>query len=212
MQSLKRISIVGAVVLPLLLVAITAEAQISLELQGGATFPTGDLNDYWNIGYTAGGTFLYELTPFVSLGVNLAYSGMGLDADKVKDEMDMDDWDISGGTATVFSACAEVRAHAGAMDMATLFAGAGFGLFHIGVTDIESTFEDEKETSTFDSEDQPGGYVHAGGAIPLSPMIKLGIKAQWTFYQMKNDDLKDMLEASEGRNFASVTAALIIGF
>jgi len=210
MRSVKKISILGAFVISFILAATPSIAQITLELQGGATFPTGDLNEYWNIGYTAGSTILYEVTPFVSLGVNLAYSGMGLDADRLKGELNLEEWDISGGTASVFSACGEIRAHAGAMDVATIFAGAGFGLFHIGLSDIESTFEDEKETSSFASEDQPGGYIHAGGAIPLSPMVKLGLKGQFTFYQIKNEDLEYMLDASEGRSFVSLMAVLII--
>ncbi|MCG7852454.1 MAG: hypothetical protein MIO92_08015 [Methanosarcinaceae archaeon] len=212
MQTLKKIWIVSAFATALFLFALPSEAQISVECQGGPAFPMGDLNEYWGIGYTFGGTLLYEVTPFVSLGVNLAYSNMGLDTGRVKGNLGLEDWDISGGSASIFSACGEIRAHSGAMDMATLFAGAGFGLFHIGLTDIEISNGADDETASFDSEDQPGGYIHAGGTIPLTQMVRLGLKGQYTFYQMKNGDLMDMLTVSEGRSFFSFMAALVIGF
>ena len=133
-MKLKTIVGAGAALMLFVLFATPGSAQIMIELQGGAAFPTGEQNEYWGIGFSGGGTLLYELTPFVSLGVNLAYSKMGLDTEHYKSKFGKDDWELSGADMTVFSACGELRAHAGAMDFATLFAGAGFGFFQLGIT------------------------------------------------------------------------------
>lgn len=213
MQASRTIRFAAVLLILAVLVPTQVSAQVSLELQGGALFPTGDLNEYWGIGFTAGGTVLYELTPFVSIGVNLAYSKTGLDDGSVRAAFDLpDELELEGGAASIFSACGEIRAHAGAMDMATVFAGVGFGLFNIGLTDMSGTYEGDTETVSFDRENQPGGYIHAGAAVNVSPMVKLGIKGQMTFYATNNSEEAELFELGESRNYFSLIGALIIGF
>ncbi len=213
MQASRTVRLAFVLLVLAALASTQASAQVSLELQGGALFPTGDFNEYWGIGYTTGGTVLYELTPFVSIGVNLAYSKLGLDDGSYKTAFNLaDDVEIEGGDASIFSACGEIRAHAGAMDMATVFAGAGFGLFNLGLSDLKTTDQGTTDTESFERENQPGGYIHAGAAVNVSSMVKLGIKGQMTFYATGNSEETEFFKLSETRSYFSLIGAVIIGF
>ncbi len=190
----------GAVFSPL-------QAMVHFDVGGGVAMPTGDLNDYWGMGPSFSGTILFPATPFVSIGANFGYSKMPMDHDSFVDAIGMPDLDLSGGDLSVFNACAELRVHAGAMEMAYIFAGAGLGLYNIGLSDLKA---EGYEPLKYDSENKLGGYIHAGFAMPITPMVKLGLKGQFNFYSVdKKEELEDYF--AETQNFFSLMGILIIG-
>ncbi|MBN2184528.1 MAG: hypothetical protein JW746_04295 [Candidatus Krumholzibacteriota bacterium] len=182
------------------------QAMVHFDLGGGVAMPTGDLNDYWGMGPVFSGTILFPATPFVSIGANFGFSKMAFDHDTFADAIGEPDLDLSGGDLSVLNVCAELRVHAGAMEMAYIFGGAGLGLYNIGLSDLT----DGNETLEFDRENKVGGYIHAGFAMPITPMIKLGLKGQFNFYKVdKNEDLDEYF--AETQNFFSLMGILIIG-
>lgn len=190
-----------------LLVFVPLQAQIYLDLSGGVVVPIGEMNDYWGMGPGFSGSILYQVTPFVSVGANFGYSKMGFDDGSYRDEMsEPDAFDISGGDLSVFNACGELRIHAGAMEKAFVFGGAGLGLFNIGRSDL--TLGTKPEFSD-DGVNKLGGFINAGVVVPLMPLVKLGVKGQYTLYSI--DDDKAFPELENTRNYFTVMGVLIIG-
>ena len=182
------------------------QAQVYFDLGGGVAIPTGDLNDYWGMGPALSGTILFPATPFVSVGVNLGFSKMGFDHDTFVKDIGEPDLDLSGGDLSVFNVCGELRVHAGAMQKAYVFGGAGLGLYNIGISDLT----DGVDNLSFDSENKVGGYIHAGFAMPITPIMKIGVRGQFNFYKIdKNEEMEDYF--SETQNFFSLMGVLIIG-
>ena len=187
--------------------ATSCSATIKLELAGGANFPTADFNDYWGIGLGGDVTLLFELNPFFSAGVNLAYNNNPFDSDTYEKQQNLgSNYSVTGGDASVFSACGELRAHTGAMDKATFFGGLGIGLFNSSFKDIKPSVGKIIE---LESENQLGGYLHAGLAMSVSPNVLLGLKGQINFF--KNEEVS-VLNIGEMMSYFSLKAVTIVEF
>jgi len=129
------------------------------------------------------GAFLMEITPFVSGGFSASYSTLGFDADAVKAEAeDPASFSVSGGDVSIVSFCGELRGQTGAMDKAIFYGGAGMGLYRVSISDITAGYADDMETVTIDTKNRFGGFVNVGFAVPVSPMIGLGARAQYNIY------------------------------
>jgi hypothetical protein len=153
------------------------------ELGAGIASPVGNLQDNWNTGLGLNGAFLMEITPFVSGGFSASYSTMGFDVDAFKAEAaDPEHFIASGGDISIMSFCGELRGQTGAMDKALFYGGAGIGLYLVSIADITAGYTDDMETVTFDRKSRFGGFVNAGFAIPVSPIIGLGARAQYNIY------------------------------
>ncbi|MBN2069948.1 MAG: hypothetical protein JW814_00715 [Candidatus Krumholzibacteriota bacterium] len=186
------------------------QAQVHFDIGGGIAAPTGDLNDYWGMGPALSGTILFPATPFISVGANIGFSKMGFDHEAFLDAMDAPpDIDLSGGDLSVISACGEIRLHAGAMEKAYVFGGAGLGLFHYSLSDLT----DGEDSLTFESENKLGGYIHAGVAMPITPIMKIGVRGQMNFFSngSDSDDDEGFEDTSSTNNYFSLMGVLIIG-
>jgi hypothetical protein len=183
-----------------------ASADMGFEFNIGMDSPVGDLNEYWRVGLGLNGGFFGEITPFVSAGVTAGFSLFGLDENHVLEVIEApDDYAIDGGSMSVFSLCAELRAHAGAMDKATFFGGIGGGLFVVNLDEIRDP-ADELVTSPFDWENKIGGYINAGMSYPISDMVGLGFKLKYTIFSAGSDI--GFLELEDTRSYFSVHGLL----
>jgi hypothetical protein len=183
-------------------VASQASADMGFEFNIGMDSPVGDLNEYWRAGIGLNGGFFGEITPFFSAGVSAGYSMFGLDEDHVLDVINPpDDYSIDGGSMSVISLCAELRAHAGAMDKATFFGGIGGGLFMVNLDEIKD-YNDDLVTMPFDWENKIGGYVNAGMSYPISDTVGLGFKLKYTVFSAGSDT--GYLELEDTRSFFSI--------
>jgi hypothetical protein len=179
-----------------------ANADMGFEFNIGMDSPVGDLNEYWRVGLGLNGGFFGEITPFVSAGVTAGFSMFGLDENHVLDVIEApDDYSIDGGNMSVISLCAELRAHAGAMDKATFFGGIGGGLFVVNLDEIKDA-GDELVTTPFDWENKIGGYVNAGMSYPISDVVGLGFKLKYTVFSVGSDI--GFLELEDTRSFFSI--------
>lgn len=210
MRPIFKTSMICLAALFVLSAAVPAGAVVKFELAGGADFPTGEFNDYWTIGFGGSGTILFELTPFTSVGVNLGYNAIGLDEDDLRAGFSIpESVEFSGGDASIFNVCGELRFHTGAMDKATFSGGVGLGLYNVGISDFEVSEGGLTETLSYDRENQLGGYFHAGFAMSMSPAVQIGLKGQMTFFKIEK--ISEDFEIGETRSFLSVMAVIMVG-
>jgi len=170
-----------------------ATAQTAVEASLGLGIPTGDLGDNWNSGLSLGGGVYLESSPFSMFGFCADYHSMGLD----KDQYTLSSNDImDGGSLSFFSLCLEGRLKTGSMQNSYFYAGAGGGLYSIGMSDLTVGTTGNTTTHSFDRENKIGGFIGGGFAVPLNPQIKVGGKARFHFFSIGDDhgfeDLTDM--------------------
>lgn len=181
---------------------LQASADMGFEFNIGMDSPVGDLNEYWRVGLGLNGGFFGEITPLVSAGITVGYSKFGLDEDHLLDVLEApDDVTIDGGDMSAISICAELRAHAGAMDKATFFGGIGAGLFMVNLEELKDG-DDNLVTEAFDWENKIGGYVNGGMSYPITDSVGLGFKLKYTVFSAGDDT--GFLDLENTRSYFSI--------
>lgn len=134
-----------------------AQAQGSLYLQGGATFPTSDYGEFAKTGWMAIGGYVFDVSGGIALGIEGFY-GQNSHDDTILDVLDGDRTDLYGGMGTVsyfFKMDSSITPY--------VFGGAGY-LVHKWVTDL---------TSGGGSEGSFAWEFGGGVGFPLSESIDL---------------------------------------
>lgn len=198
---------------PLLVAVLSggaAAAGITVDAGGGLALPVSDLSDYWNLGFSANATALFELTPFTAAGVSASYSQMALDEDGYLDAFgNPSGMTVDGGGLSVLTACAEFRAKTGAMDRALVYACAGTGFHFIMQDDLKRTGV-VPATTEFDTETRLGGYLGAGFGAPVSPTLKLGAEVRYNIFSVETEE-GVFPDVGDTRSFVTIRALVIFG-
>jgi hypothetical protein len=169
----------------------TASAANLIEVGVGIDAPTADFADTYNGSIAATGSFLFGLTPHLSAGVTGGIHTHSFDDEGFLEAGSfIDGTTVSGGDVSIFQAAAELRAGTGAADLATIFGFGGLGMYYISADDVTVTVPGFPATElAFDSEAKLGWYFGAGAGIPITPVVRLGAKAQFNSFTL--DDLTE---------------------
>lgn len=202
---------------PLLVAVLSggaAAAGITVDAGGGLALPVSDLSDYWNLGFSANATALFELTPFTAAGVSASYSQMALDEDGYLGAIRVlypGITSVGGGGLSVLTACAEFRAKTGAMDRALAYACAGAGFHFIMQDDLTVRGTGTLPPPTkFDTETRLGGYLGAGFGAPVSPTLKLGAEVRYNIFSVETEE-GVFPDVGDTRSFVTIRALVIFG-
>lgn len=173
--------------------------------------PVGALNDYWDLGMGASGSYLFELSPFTAAGVSFGYHRCPLDKGAFTDGLDGgSDAAVDGGALSVMTLCGEFRLKSGAMDRAVVFgfAGVGFDFVKTGDLTIAEVGEEDR-TIVSDTQVRLGGYFGGGFGAPLNNKVKLGLDAR--AYVFTVEDEPQIGELDSSLTFLSLRALVMIG-
>jgi hypothetical protein len=178
------------------------------ELSAGIASPVGNLQDNWNTAFGANGALLVEMTPFLWGGVSASYSTLGFDEESLSfAEPQSGGFVVSGGDASIVSLCAELRAQTGAMEKAVFFGGLGTGLYMVSFSDITMGDPGDLHVIKFDTKNRWGGFANAGFGIPISPAVRLGVRAQYNVYWVnEGGGESDIVKTNETSSYLTVQA------
>lgn len=172
------------VVLMISLIAVAAFSHGAHALSGtvgvsvGPTGLTGDGNDYWRVGFSAGGTILLRITPYLMAGAHASYARFGPDEETLVGDLGYAGirWDIDGfRSVTAIMPVVRFVAPAKAESIFRPFAQIAAGLCLLrGETTITASYAGITETFTEDeiSETKFGVCFGAGfdiGRFELLP-------------------------------------------
>jgi len=200
----------GVLLVAGLMAGAPAWAEIEIEIGGGMTVPTGDLNQYYGKGLAVSGGFFTSMTPFWRGGLVIGYHGFSLDSGHLLADVSGLKA-VDGGAVKVLSICGEIRAQSGGMDMATYFGGVGVGMFNVSTSDLTLTYDppDTSITESYDGEMRFGGYVDAGFGVPVSPKVRIGAKVQYNVFAIGEQRGDVFADLSTTRSYFTGQAVVI---
>lgn len=171
---MKRIWIPAAI----LAVGLAAPAQaqfspFSIEGRAGAAFPTGDIADGLNTGFSVGANVGYSVMPLLDLYAGYSFQRFGFDDDEEFGEVDAD------ATDSGFSLGARLGLPAGAISP-WVFGGV---LLH----QVEIEGRDGDVTASMTSDRSVGFEVGGGVALPIAPALSLTPAVRYRRYSTDFD-------------------------
>lgn len=153
----------------------------TLSMGGGVAGLTGDGNEYWNVGFTAGGHALFRITPYVMAGGRISYGRWGPDEEALVGELGHPGiaWDVAGSrTAVEIAPVVRFLAPTGEESSFKLFAQIGAGLYILNSeTTVTASYAGQTETFADEtSENKIGMSIGAGidiGYFEILPLFTI---------------------------------------
>lgn len=197
MRKLLAVTMVG---LGMAVGAETAHAQtlipLTVEVRGGAAFPTGDFADGVSTGWTAGADATLSVMPVLSLYGGYEYQKYGADSD-------------SGTDGSVTNSMIRVGGKVGIplVGMAT-----GFSPYVLGGAIIDKakvTAEDAGASLSFESDWSVGYEAGIGASIGVAPTISLTPEVR---YQSVKPDFSDTFGSDDSSRLTAWTVSAGLSF
>jgi opacity protein-like surface antigen len=189
---------IRSVTILLLLLSIFNSAQAQYErrpvfcLSTGITIPSApeEFSRYWNPGPNIGFGLGYPVTDYIILRGNVDYQRMMHDADKERADLSNgSEVDFQGGTATIFTAMADVKVNmrpATASFIPYLVVGAGY--LKLSLTEMTTTYRGQTYKRSVDPESAVELSMGAGCDFRLANRVTLFVEGEYTSGYTKVDN------------------------